>query len=391
MGYSSRNTLLTLLVLAFGLGAIVPAAWAQEECYLPITGPSQVCDGTVQLCGPGGYSAYAWTGPDGFSASTRCISVSASGTYSLRAFDPIAGLWFGPCEHVLALGASVASVAISGASSVCPGATVELCGPEPASAFEWSGPGDFTASTACVQVGTPGTYSLRVQMSADGCWSPPSEHVVAAGSCGEDPGNCPRPPWFWKWQCLSLRRVFSRDQILQVASCVNGRSQFFAWGDPLTGFGRVITRQCDLRDRAKRQFAAVWANVCACDLDLSPRCGPKIGLALSTAVHLESLDTTLGDWLAQTDATLAALEGRSLRDRAVKNGYREVIATSPNLKETTSPPLRARIQWMGRAKVMVSEPQRLDLGKLNPRINAGKSSGRRSAVDRPAVDLLTAR
>jgi hypothetical protein len=49
-----------------------------------ITGPSTGCaNQPVELCGPEGPFGYAWTGPTGFAATTRCVSVSSSGVYSL--------------------------------------------------------------------------------------------------------------------------------------------------------------------------------------------------------------------------------------------------------------------------------------------------------------------
>src|SRR6185503_806997 len=50
-----------------------------------ITGPKTVCKGaTVELCGPLGDLEYTWEGPGGFSATTRCVTVGAGGTYTLR-------------------------------------------------------------------------------------------------------------------------------------------------------------------------------------------------------------------------------------------------------------------------------------------------------------------
>jgi FlgD Ig-like domain len=321
----SRSAVVTPWVLAFGLVAFAPAAQAQSGCYLPITGPSQICGGTADICGPEGYSEFVWTGPNGFSASTRCITVSEPGTYSLRAWDGMNGLWFGPCTHVLAGGTSGSPAPISGPSTTCSGTAARLCGPDAAGEYSWTGPNGFASAAACVDALDAGTYSLQVRASADACWSPSSDFALAVQSCRVDPGNCPQPPWFWKRECMSSRRRLGNPQLSQVASCVNDRAMLFAWSDPAQGFSRTMERYCDLRDRARRQFAAVWANVCAADLGVLPRSGAKVGLMLSTQFTLDGASMSVADWLAQTDLALMTLENRSLRDRSVKEAYKEIV------------------------------------------------------------------
>jgi hypothetical protein len=66
-----------------------------------VDGPASVCDGqTATLCGPEGNLTYAWAGPGGFSAATRCVDVQAAGSYSLVVTDP-AGCSSSPATHVL--------------------------------------------------------------------------------------------------------------------------------------------------------------------------------------------------------------------------------------------------------------------------------------------------
>jgi hypothetical protein len=87
----------------------------------------------------------------------------------------------------------------------------------------------------------------------------------------------------------------------------------------------------NLRGRARRQFAAVWANACAGELGVTPRTSLPIALARSTPVSLEGVSTTLGEWLTATDAELMALAGRSQRDRAVKQAYKQIIHVGWNI------------------------------------------------------------
>jgi hypothetical protein len=68
-----------------------------------IIGPDTFCDGaTVQLCGPVGNFNYAWTGPGGFSVSTRCADVSATGSYQLVITDLTSGCKSAPVTKSVA-------------------------------------------------------------------------------------------------------------------------------------------------------------------------------------------------------------------------------------------------------------------------------------------------
>ncbi len=75
------------LLLALALAFMSPAAASAATCLPPsctITGPDSVCAGEpAELCGPEGDYAYEWnTG-----ATTRCITISTEGTYTLKVTD----------------------------------------------------------------------------------------------------------------------------------------------------------------------------------------------------------------------------------------------------------------------------------------------------------------
>jgi hypothetical protein len=49
-----------------------------------ISGDNEICEGEeTELCGPEGVATYDWTGPGGFTADTRCITVGTDGIYEL--------------------------------------------------------------------------------------------------------------------------------------------------------------------------------------------------------------------------------------------------------------------------------------------------------------------
>jgi hypothetical protein len=87
--------LVSLVLLCVASATIARA----QDCS--ITGPATTCGSAVELCATAGDFEYEWTGPNGFTAQTQCISVSEPGTYSVRLFDFINGLWFAPCSHTL--------------------------------------------------------------------------------------------------------------------------------------------------------------------------------------------------------------------------------------------------------------------------------------------------
>jgi hypothetical protein len=57
-----------------------------------ISGPDRFCEGTTAtLCGPTGPYRYQWTGANGFTAQTRCITTEATADYHLVVTDTLTG------------------------------------------------------------------------------------------------------------------------------------------------------------------------------------------------------------------------------------------------------------------------------------------------------------
>lgn len=91
-----------------------------------ITGPASTCSGTpVNWCGPTGSFDYAWSGPNGFAASTACIAVADPGDYLLRVRSLPAGCWGDSTVRSLAI-------------STCGASTTTNC---PRPAWWWSAAG----------------------------------------------------------------------------------------------------------------------------------------------------------------------------------------------------------------------------------------------------------
>jgi len=102
-GFSANTATITIynvqLVNAGTYPVIVAGAnGCADTCYATltvypqpvceITGDSVVCFGfTSQFCATVGMSTYAWTGPEGFTANTQCITIGTAGLYTVVITD----------------------------------------------------------------------------------------------------------------------------------------------------------------------------------------------------------------------------------------------------------------------------------------------------------------
>ena len=319
------------LVPLFAAVALCAARSAPSLAQAPcaITGPAAVCGGAVELCGPDGDYEWAWTGPGGFTASTRCVNVSVPGDYALRVFDRLNGLWSAPCTHTLGTG-SPPSCGISAPSSPCAGQPAQLCGPTGDFDYRWTGPAGFAATTPCVSVSTAGSYSLVVTDRATGCASASCLHDLQFVPCGSQP-SCPRRAHFWSRQCGGGAGAdFDAGPLASVAKCVDSRSALFAWTDAARGFCGTLGHSTEMnaRQRAKRHYAALLANLCAGELGLATRDGRSVSLDPGAQLEWGGGTVTVADWTAATDARLVRLEGASLHRREVRAAYREIAETA---------------------------------------------------------------
>jgi hypothetical protein len=133
-----------------------------------IAGVDKICVGnSTSLCGPTGYGyTYLWnTG-----AKSRCLSVSAGGTYSLTVTA------FG-CSSTTTKIVTVNPEACSIAGNLfpTPGQTTTLCGPSGLSSYLWSN----GATTQCIIVDCAGTYSLVT--NSNGCLTYCNAYVSYGG------------------------------------------------------------------------------------------------------------------------------------------------------------------------------------------------------------------
>ena len=103
------------LVAILSIALLAPKAAGQ--CTMTHT----AVDGGYVLCAVGG-SDWAWTGPDGLTASTICVMATTPGTYTVRVFDGFNGVWSDPCSFTFDALPTGPDCAITGADTVCAGA-----------------------------------------------------------------------------------------------------------------------------------------------------------------------------------------------------------------------------------------------------------------------------
>ena len=244
---TERPRLWVMLAMAASLCVAVPA-FAQNLCV--ITGPNSLCSGEATLCGPTGPYEYQWTGPNGFvGPDARCITVTVPGTYSLRLFNYLNGLWAGPCTHDVAGAADAVPCSITGSATGCIGRPEQLCGPAGAFTYQWTGPNGFADTSRCVSVSESGSYALSVRAPSSSCPASSCTRVITFAPCGgSNSVNCPRSATFWSNQCdgRGSKRRFSSDERAAMAARVDEMSQYLQWNDALrNGAARSTgTRVC---------------------------------------------------------------------------------------------------------------------------------------------------
>ncbi len=122
-----------------------------------IQGPFVLCTGqTRTLTAPPGFSSYLWSN----GATTPSINVSAVGYYNVKVTNAAGCSNISPTVHVIPPSNETPLVTTTGTSLPCEG-TVTLTS-SPASAYLWTGPNNFTATTASIHPPETGTYIVTI-------------------------------------------------------------------------------------------------------------------------------------------------------------------------------------------------------------------------------------
>ena len=131
-----------------------------------ITGNGSICQGqSTQLCVPAGSASYLWS----TGATTNCITVNSSGTYSVTITD--ANGCMSNCSKSVIVN-PIPNCIITGNGSICQGQSTQLCVPAGSASYLWS----TGATTNCITVSVTGNYSVTIT-DANGCSSFCSKQV----------------------------------------------------------------------------------------------------------------------------------------------------------------------------------------------------------------------
>src|SRR5439155_14507365 len=135
-----------------------------------ITGTNVInCQGqTTQFCATNLVGAgYSWTGPAGFTASTRCTGpISAPGTYTVTITD--SNGCQSSCSRLLSVNQPTTCSIAPSSATICQGQTAQFCATNLAgAAYSWTGP-SFTANTRCITASAAGTYTVTIT-DPNGC------------------------------------------------------------------------------------------------------------------------------------------------------------------------------------------------------------------------------
>lgn len=308
---------------------LVVTGWAQEasgQCSITVLD----LNGTPTLCSDYG-DDWRWTGPGGFTSSAMCVDAITPGTYTLRVFDAATGLWSEPCSHTVGDPPAPPSCSIAGPDSVCAGGSVTWCAPSGDFTFAWSGPGGFVSDASCITFSEPGTYTLTLTDRASGLSSEPCSQTLRLVSCNapEPLQNCPAPARWWASACGTTSAALAPTQMDHLADVVDRRSAVWNYGGTRAGLSDILAPARHGRAflAARRHYAAVVANLVANDMDVVDANGRHIGL--SPDVPLDQIQgvapgTTLGAWVAATEATMLAMGESGSRERSAREKCRRI-------------------------------------------------------------------
>ena len=154
--------------------ATILSPYAAFAANCTISGPtSAAVNQSFTLCAPSGSSSYDWEGA-GMTSQSRCVTVRglAVGSYEFALTTRDRNGSVDRCAHVVTVGRGAGGTmtcTITGPSVIDAGSTAEFCAPRSSlHTYEWSGPGGFTSTAQCIDVGAEGLYRLTIRNSITG-------------------------------------------------------------------------------------------------------------------------------------------------------------------------------------------------------------------------------
>ena len=116
---------------------------------------------------------FNWSGPGGFTATTQNINVQVPGSYTVTVTSPGTGCTATAVATVVQNSTPPSVSTMPSGPLTCTTTSVAVTTTTNATnaTFSWAGPGGFTASTQNINVQAPGSYTVIVTSTANGCTS----------------------------------------------------------------------------------------------------------------------------------------------------------------------------------------------------------------------------
>jgi hypothetical protein len=124
---------------------------------------------------------YAWSGPNGYSASTLTASIAHGGTYTFTATNPANGCYTTASTLVEENTAPPGELSINNSGTItCLTSSVTISGSSSSNGvtYKWEGPDNYSSSSSSATVTHGGVYTLTATSPDNGCESSKSTMVV---------------------------------------------------------------------------------------------------------------------------------------------------------------------------------------------------------------------
>jgi large repetitive protein len=134
--------------------------------------------GLSSTASPAGVS-YLWSGPGGFSSGIANPTASTAGVYTVRVTHPQSGCTATASVTVTANTTAPGATA-TGGTITCAAASVTLNANSGTSGvtYQWKGPGNFNSTLKSPLASVPGTYTVTITSTANGCTSTANANVA---------------------------------------------------------------------------------------------------------------------------------------------------------------------------------------------------------------------
>lgn len=201
-----------------------PNANAGPPAVLTCTQPLAVLNGAGSSTGP--IFSYQWTASNGGNivsgANTLNPVVNAAGTYTLVVTNNVNGCTSSASTTATSNQQPPTATASGGViTCVQDSVTVQVSTNANSANFSWAGPGGFTSNQQNFQTSTPGTYSVTVTNTANGCTNTSSTQVTTNTT----------PPTV----AVQTDTLTCADTVVTLLTTTNANPATFSWVGP-SGF-----------------------------------------------------------------------------------------------------------------------------------------------------------